>query len=53
MLKKILYCAVTVSLLVGNSVTANAFEMASKNPKAGQSCAKKELSQHGIETDAM
>ena len=43
MLKKILYCAVTVSLLVGNSVTANAFEMASKNPKAGQSCAKKEL----------
>lgn len=29
--------------LVGNSINANAFEMASKSPKIGQSCVKKEL----------
>ncbi|CAB4758457.1 unannotated protein [freshwater metagenome] len=43
MFKKTIYSAVAISLLFGTSAKANVFEKATKNPKAGQVCAKKEL----------
>ena len=46
-MKKMSITALILSLFTFTSLTStpqvNAFEMASKNPKAGQSCAKKEL----------